>query len=707
MTKDMNESYLKQSLANGSQYHSVTKSGMDPANAIPDGHTKSDQEKNDEAIFNDSYLENSFDKTQIENIDVDDQNYSAENKATGFDESLRTDDDAEDQNQNSMMTLQNKRSDTMVKHADELEEQSEQPIQKSENQPKMPEWGDVDDIFKTITKELETPEIDDNKSKLMSQEDNDDLIKRQEREDPMTKGYKERVFKNMMDHQSNDNPTPLQPSTAAEATVQPTVKFEEQSEQLIQKSENQPKTLEWGEVDGILNSISQEREDPATTGHGENECKTMMDAQADDNLTTSQPCTSARGTDHSDGKTDVKDLVSHAVDKQIQVDDESNKNKIAMNGEQDVDKTLVSDKAVERHSRSIFDPLPSDEQQSESNDRKSEAEVKTDKIHKAKSQRKDSQDNKQKPSEVVKKNELGRDIAVESISSNSGNNRGIINESQEKDDYDASDVKVHSAEAAEIPAAEKQQIGRIENLSGKKESIIPESTKELESSNVQEKIGQQEKEEKEVKKLEEEQKVVVASKMSANKDDNSKIVKVVESNDGHAQSNTEDEVNDDKEPVNHCSCFSFLSKRKKRNQMAKGSTKRPKGKSKGTEIEERDSSNDREKIAQQGKEGKKVKKLEEEQKVIDVSKMSANKDDNSKSGTPTNLPDQPKQTKDTTDDTKAEESNDGKMAKKKNKKSKKKNKEKGTTDVPKAKKKKTKRKVEENQGNNQEGKGKN
>ena len=724
VTEDMNESYLKQSLDDGSQYHSVTKSGIEPANEINDRHTKSDQENNDDAILSDSCPENSFVKTQARNMDIDGQNYSAEDKATDFDENL-TGGDKEDQDQNSMMTLQNKRSDTTVKYADELEEESEQPIQKSENQPKTPEWGDVDDIFKSITKELETPNIDNNEGKLMSQEENDDLIKRREREDPMTKGHEERVFKNMMDDQTEDNPTTLQPSTAAEATVQPTVKLEKQSEQLIQKSENQPKTLEWGEVDGILNSISQKREDPVTKGHGENEYKTMMDAQADDNLTTSQPCTSARGTDNLDRKTDEKDLVSSVVDIKIQVDDDSNKNQITMNGGHDVDKTLVSDKAVERRSRSIFDRLPNDEQQSVSNDRKSEAEVKRDEIHKTKNQRKDSQDNKQIPSEIVKKNEFGRDIAVESISSDGGNNREITNESQKKDDYDSSDVKVHSAEAAEIPAAEKQQIGRIENLSGKKESIIPESTKELESSNDQEKIGQQEKEEKEVKKLEEEQKVIDASKMSANKDDNSKIVtpnelphqssmednmnavKIVESNDGHAQSNTEDEVND-KEPVNHCSCLSFLSKRKKRNQMAKGSTKRPKGKSKGTEIEKRDSSNDREKIEQQGKEEKKVKKLDEEQKVIDVSKMSAHKDDDSKSGTPTNLPDQPKQTKDTTDDTKVEESNDVKMAKKKNKKSKKKNKEKGTTDVPKAKKKKTKRGAEENQGNyEEEGQGKN
>ena len=91
-----------------------------------------------------------------------------------------------------------------------------------------------------------------------------------------------------------------------------------------------------------------------------------------------------------------------------------------MNSAHDVDKASVSNKAVERRSRSIFYPLPNDKQQSERNDRK-------------------------------------------------------------EDDYDTFDVKVHSAEAAEIPAAEKQQIGRIENLSGKKESIIPESTKELES----------------------------------------------------------------------------------------------------------------------------------------------------------------------------------------------------------------------------------
>ena len=697
---------------------------MDPANAITDGHTKSDQENNDDAIFNDSYLENSFDKTQIENMDVDDQNYSAENKATGFDESLRTDEDAEDQNQNSMMTLQNKGSDTTVKHADESEEQSEQPIQKSENQPKTPEWGDVDDIFKSITKELETTEID-NESKLMSQEENDYLIKRQEREDPVTKGHGETICKTMIEANADDNLTTLQASIAAKGTdssngkadelphdmdsvdqhqksmralqnetscttVQCTDRLEVQIELPVQKSENQPKTPDWGEVDEIFNGISQERMDY---------------------LTTVQPSTAAEGTDHSNSKTDEEDQVSTAVDIKTQVDDESNKNKITMNSRHDVDKTLVSDKAVERRSRTIFDPLPNDEQQSKSNDRKSEAEVKTDEIHKTKNQKKDSQDNKQKPlekrpSEVVKKNEFENDIAVESISSDGDNNRGIINESQEKDGDGASDVKVHNGEAEG-----KQQNWRIGNPSAKKESSIlqhSESTEDLESIIDQKKIEQQEKE---VKKLEE-QKVIDASKMSANRDDNSKIAtsnelpdqssmgdsidagKAVESNDGHAKSNKEDEVNDDKEPVNHCSCFSFLPKRKKSNQIAKGSAKRPKAKSKATEIEEKDSSNDREKIEQQGKEEKKVT-LKQKQKVTHVSKMSAHKDDDSKSGTSANIPDQPKQTKDTTDDTKVEESNDVKMAKKKNKKSKKINKEKGTTDVPKANKKKTKRKQKE------------
>ena len=161
------------------------KSGMGLENTTLHAHTTNNHENNDNAIFNALDTEedsDSFDETHLEAIDVNGQNYSAEDKATGFDECLRTDEDAKDQNQNSMMTLQNKRSDTMAKHADKLEEQSEQPIQKSENQPKTPEWGNVEDIFKSVTKELETPEIDNNESKLMSQEENDDLIERQERE---------------------------------------------------------------------------------------------------------------------------------------------------------------------------------------------------------------------------------------------------------------------------------------------------------------------------------------------------------------------------------------------------------------------------------------------------------------------------------------------------------------------------------------------
>lgn len=52
-------------------------------------------------------------------------------------------------------------------------------------------------------------------------------------------------------------------------------------------------------------------------------------------------------------------------------------------------------------------------------------------------------------------------------------------------------------------------------------------------------------------------------------------IKEVESDDDHAESNIEGDGNDEIEPVDRCSCFSFLSKRKKSNQKVKGRSERP------------------------------------------------------------------------------------------------------------------------------------
>ena len=400
-------------------------------------------------------------------MDVGGQNSSAQSEATGIVGSLGTNEGTEDQNN---MKKNSMRSDAAVKPMEGFEEQSEQPIQKSENQSKTPEWGEVDDIFKTITKELETSDIDNNKSN-----NNGDLIAKQE---PSVINKKGDEFLHGMDAEDQDlkGMTTLQNGTSGITTVQHKKRLEKKNEH-IQKSENQPKTPEWGELDDILNDIFNENID---------------------NLTTIQPGTSTGGIGQTNKKTDEEDPPITTVGL---IDEENFGKKITKNGRDDVDKTLVSAKAITKPTRTIYDPIAIDIEQSKSNDRKSEAEVKKGDIDKTKNKTKNSQ----------------------------GSNQKLLD-----DGCHVSDDEVPNAEAGETAVVEKQQkeIMRKEILTEKEESIMPESTEELESSNDKENIEEQGQKEKVAKKLEEKQDTIEVKDDAKNFNSKERADQSKQTNDG-------------------------------------------------------------------------------------------------------------------------------------------------------------------------------
>ena len=604
--EELNESDKKQSFDEGS--HSITKL---------DGHLKNDHANNDDAIANASDPEETFDKTRRENMDVEDQNSSAQSKATGIDRRRGTDEDTEDQNS---MKKNSMRSDAAVKPMEGFEEQSDQPIQKSENQSKTPEWGEVDDIFKTITKELETSDVDNNKSN-----NNGDLIAKQE--SSVINDRRENVCKNIMDAQTDDILTNSPPSPATEGndgsnkegneflhgvdaedqdlkgmttlqnvrsgitTVEHKKRLEKKSEH-IQKSENQPKTPEWGE---ILNGIFNENID---------------------NLTIIQPSAATGGTGQSNKKTDEEDPPSNTAGL---IDEENFGKKITKNGRDDVYKTSESSTAVASRSRSIFDPFPQ--------------KLFDDGCH-------------------------------------------------------SSDDKVPNAEAVETAVVE---------------SIMPESTQQLESSNDKENIQEQGQKEKVTKKLEEKQdtievkddaknvnpKEIAGQSKQAN--DSMDVIKELGSDGGQAEENDKKETSKEKnkeENINKVGksqkdegndgCFPFLTKRKKR-RKSKAKEKR----------DESDDRKERKEIKSQ-KKGKKSKAKEKKDESDDGKEWKEIKSE--------------KKGKKSKAKEKKEESDDGKGSKgiesqKKGKKSKTKEKKDETDDGKKGKENKSEKKGKKSKAN--------